>query len=48
MRKINNSLKDLVDFFSTEERPVQPSELTAFWHSLTDDEKAYYKSAQLS
>lgn len=43
----NNSLKDLMDFFGTEQ-PVGPKEMGEFWKSLSDDEKEYYKSATLS
>lgn len=43
-----NSLKDLREFFSTAERPVTTPEMAAFWKSCSDDEKAYFKSADLA
>ena len=43
-----NSLKDLIDFFGCEGRPVSPPEFRSFWNSLTDSEKEYYKTAPLS
>lgn len=42
-----NSLTDLMDFFSTDERPVKPAEFKLFWNSISDEEKAYYKNAEL-
>lgn len=43
-----NSLKDLIAFFGTPERPVTPPEFRDFWNSLSDQEKDYYKNAPLS
>jgi hypothetical protein len=44
----DNSLKEIKEFFSTPEKPVGNTEMAQFWKSLTDDEKAYYKSAPLA
>lgn len=38
-----NSIQDLRNFFG-----VDASEMREFWQSLTDEEKAYYKAADLS
>lgn len=45
---MTNSVKDLKDFFSTEDKPVNTSEMMAFWKSLSDVEKEYYQGADLS
>jgi hypothetical protein len=42
-----NTVKALKDFFSTAERPVGTSEMMEFWKSLSDEEKAYFKTAEL-
>lgn len=43
-----NSLKDLIDYFGCEGRPVTPAEFKAFWSSLTDAEKDWYKAQPLT
>lgn len=48
MSENHNALSDLIKFFGCEGRPVSPGEFRDFWNSLTDEEKAYYKSAPLS
>jgi hypothetical protein len=45
--KKQNSLKDLMEAFSCPGRPVSPAEFRTFWNSCSDDEKEYYKYAQL-
>lgn len=48
MEQNHNSLKDLIGFFGTSDRPVSPAEFKKFWESCTEDQKAYYKSAPLN
>lgn len=43
-----NSMQEIQKFFSTEERPVTGPEMREFWMSLSDEEKQYFKSADLS
>jgi hypothetical protein len=43
-----NSTKDLMAFFSTEEKPLKVAEFGEFWKSLSDEEKAYYREADLT
>ena len=43
-----NTMREMIDFFSCEGRPVTAQEFNDFWKSLTDDQKAYYKSADLT
>lgn len=42
-----NSLADLKRFLSTPENPVTSQEMSQFWMSLTDEEKAEFKKTQL-
>lgn len=42
-----NSLTDLKKFLGTSERPVDNTEWVAFWKSLSDEEKAEFRSAEL-
>lgn len=42
-----NTVKELLAFFSTEEKPCKTSEFMEFWKSLSDEEKEYYKAADL-
>lgn len=42
-----NSLTDLKKFLGADGRPVDNTEFTEFWKSLTDEEKAEFKSAKL-
>lgn len=44
---VKNGMKEIKDFFGTPERPVTGPEMMAFWKSLTDEEKEYYKTADL-
>jgi hypothetical protein len=44
---VTNSVKEIKDFFSTPEKPVNTTEMMQFWKSLSDDEKAYYQAADL-
>ena len=43
----NNSPKDIMDFLSTEEKPLKMAEFREFWSSLSEEEKAEYKEADL-
>lgn len=43
-----NTVKDLKDFFSTPERPVTSKEMVEFWRDMPDEEKDYYRKADLS
>lgn len=44
-----NTMKDLKDFFNRDtNRAVSLSEIKEFWESLTDEEKAEYKAADLT
>lgn len=43
-----NSVAQLKDYFSTPEKPVAAREMMDFWNSCSDEEKAYYKSAELT
>lgn len=45
--KPKNDVKTLKEFFGTPERPVNGPEMMAFWKSLSDEEKEYYKNADL-
>lgn len=42
-----NDIKQIRAFFSTLEKPVSLKEMQEFWGSLTDEEKNYYKEAEL-
>lgn len=43
-----NSLADLMDFFSTPEKPVNTKEFFEFWTSLTYEEMDEYRSMDLA
>lgn len=43
-----NSMAQLKEFFSRDVRPVTMAEMTAFWRSLSEEDKAYFKAAPLS
>lgn len=45
--KGENTIKELMAAFSTLERPVTVVEYKAFWESLSDQEKVFYKTAKL-
>lgn len=35
---------EMMQYFSTSDRPVKPGEFKAFWNSLeTDDQKSFYR-----
>lgn len=42
------STKVLMAFFSENSRPCGPTEFMAFWKSLTDDQKEYYRTCDLT
>lgn len=42
-----NSVVQLRKWLATDEKPVSATEMMEFWNSLTDEEKAEYKSADL-
>ena len=42
-----NKISDLKRYLSTDENPVSMQEMTEFWNSLTDAEKAEFKAADL-
>jgi hypothetical protein len=43
-----NSYFDLLNFFSTRERPMHIAEMNKFWDSLSISEKHYYMTRKLS
>lgn len=43
-----NTVKELKEFFSTPDKPVTAPEFMSFWKSCDDEDKAYYKSADLT
>lgn len=43
-----NSITDLKTFFSTPEKPVSLQEIREFYRDLSEDEKDYYKNADLT
>lgn len=42
-----NSAKQLKEFFATPEKPLGSAEFMEFYKSLSEEEKAYYKNADL-
>ncbi len=42
-----NSMQDIRRFLTNSERPVTMAEFSEFWKSLTEEEKAEYKNADL-
>lgn len=46
-RGIINSMYDLLQFFSTSEKPVTVDEFLAFWTPLSTEEIQYFTFAQL-
>jgi hypothetical protein len=42
-----NSLMDLQIFFSTDEKPCVRGEVQAFWKSMDEQERMYYRFADL-
>lgn len=47
MIKHRNSYNDLIEFFSTPEKPVSVTEFGKFTRSLTNDERDYYMYADI-
>ena len=45
---MTNSASNLKEFFSTPEQPLSTSEFMEFWKSLSEEEKDYYREADLS
>lgn len=46
--KKQNSPKELIAAFGTEERPVSIGEFRDFWVSLSEEEKEYFRTAELT
>lgn len=46
--KHENSLGELMRFFSTDERKVGSGEFREFWDSLSEEEKQEFKEADLT
>lgn len=42
-----NSIVDIKKFLTTEENPLSGAEFTAFWQSLSDEEKDEFKNTEL-
>lgn len=42
-----NKIGDLKKFLSTPDRPVSMEEMSEFWNSLTEEEKAEFKATEL-
>lgn len=47
MLKRGNNVFELKDFFSVKEMMCSPEEFRDFWKSLTEDEKEYFRRAEL-
>lgn len=45
---MTNTPADIKSFFATPDKPVSAKEFMDFWKSCSDEEKDYYKSADLS
>lgn len=43
----SNSMSQLKEFFSKDAPPVTMAEMSAFWRSLSEEDKAYFKAADL-
>lgn len=43
-----NDIKAITAFFERDSEPLAKGEMIAFWKNLTDEEKAYFKQADLS
>lgn len=43
-----NTVAQLKDYFGTDEKPVSAKEMMDFWKSLSEEQKEYYKTAELS
>ena len=44
---LKNKPTDLMKYFSVPGKECKAAEFSAFWSSLTDDEKFYYRSVDL-
>lgn len=44
----NNTVSQLKEFFSVEGNSVKTKEMMDFWKSLSDTDKVYYQTADLS
>lgn len=44
---VENSITEIKRFLSTPENPVTTAEMSSFWTSLTDEEKAEFKKTPL-
>jgi hypothetical protein len=42
-----NSITDIKKFLSTPDNPVTTAEMSEFWSSLSDEEKAEFKNTEL-
>jgi hypothetical protein len=42
-----NTITQIKEFFNSEEKPLKTAEVMEFWKSLSDEEKEYYKHAEL-
>jgi hypothetical protein len=45
---VGHSVADLKEWFGRGTRKVDAKEMMAFWQSLSEEEKEYYKNADLS
>lgn len=43
-----NSMTDLRNYFNVPEKPCSMAEFSEFWKSLSEEDKAEYKAADLS
>jgi len=48
MGDFGHSVADLKEWFGRGTRKVEAKEMMDFWKSLSDEEKEYYKTAELS
>jgi hypothetical protein len=44
----DNNISQIKAYLSVPEKPVSTQEAMEFWKSLSDEEKEYYKHAELS
>lgn len=47
MPEQENSIVDLKKYLGTPDRPVSSGEMSEFWKSCTDEEKAEFKKSEL-
>jgi hypothetical protein len=43
-----NTVKELKEYFSTPEKPVAAAEMMAFWKSMDEKQREYYKTIDLT